>query len=215
MTQTKDRLWTALAIALLGILLMARPALAATSPVSPQPHTSTFEGESEEEIEEGEEGDEEWEETENEDDGGWEQIFDEEEPEEESPKGGNQSPPSTQCPLGSVKPQAFFTRNSGNLRLFLRYRSDSPTSVDVEFWLKGNKSPQLDSAQHQLNENGVLHLGRHLGQGAQSKIDGAPVVIVQVKASAAPPNCKSKVTKRLTAKSGGGQASDLGFNRRA
>jgi len=204
-------IWIGLAIALLGILLVARPTAATASTALPQAHTSTFEGEWEEEIEEGEEGDEEWEETENEPDGGWEQIFEEEEELEEETSKGSQSPP-TQCPLGSVKPQAFFVRSSGNLHVVLRYATENPTSVDVEFWVKGDRGPQLDSAQRQLNESGVLHLGRHLGQG---KVDGPPVVIVQVKAPEAPAKCKSKVTKRLLARSGGVQASGLRDNRRA
>lgn len=225
MTQTKDQLaplstprslllpttWIAFAIALLGILLIAHPALATASAASPA-HTSTFEGEPEEEEEWEEEWEEEeseeegWEETENEDDGGWEQIFDEEWEEAEEPK---------QCPLGSVRPRAYFDRDRGDLYLDIHYTAYSTTSVDIDFWLKGDRGPvALGSTKRQLSDSGIVHLDRHLGRG---KVKDAPVVIVEVKTSSGPSHCRSHTTRRLTAKHSNGhghQGSNSRKNRR-
>ncbi len=209
MTQTKDRLpslltlpghlllmlGATLAVALLGIALIARPALAA-SPTAPQAQAVAAEEEEEweEECEEEECEEEAWEEVEGEDDGGWVQVFDEEPNLEVGPA---PAPPVAECPLDTVKPKAVFERDRGKLRLVLHYTADSPTKVGVDFWLKGGRdATRHRSAERRLNKTGVLSLGRHIDRQAQGK-PGDGVVIVELKAPAAPSNCRSKVTKRL------------------
>jgi hypothetical protein len=210
MTQTKDRLpslltlpghlllmlGAILAVALLGIMLTAHPALAA-SPTAPQSQAVTAEEEEEweEECEEEECEEEAWVEVEGEDDGGWTQAFDE----EEAPEAPTAPNPQPECPLDTVKPKAVFERDRGKLRLVLHYTADSPTKVGVDFWLKGgrNATGGHGSSERRLNKTGVLSLGRHIDQKAQRKSGNGGVVIVQLKAPEAPSNCRSKVTKRL------------------
>jgi len=209
MTQTKDRLpslltlpsnlllvlGATLAIALLGIALIARPAVAA-SPTAPQTQAAAVEEEEEweEACEEEECKEEAWEEVEGEDDGGWLQIFEEEANVEVTPP----PVPTPECPLDTVKPKAVFERDRGKLRLVLHYTADSPTKVGVNFWLKGGKNATSGhrSAERRLNKTGVLSLGRHIDRQAQGK-PGGGVVIVELKAPEAPSNCRAKVTKRL------------------
>ncbi len=182
-----------LAVALLGIALLARPAVAASS-TAPQTQAVAAEEEWEEECEEEECEEEAWEEVEGEDDGGWAQVFDEEEaPEVIAPT------PQAECPLDNVKPKAVFERDRGKLRLVLRYTAESPAKVGVDFWLKGGKGATGGhrSSQRRLEETGVLSLGRHIDERAQGKSGNGGVVIVQLKAPAAPSNCRSQVTKRL------------------
>jgi hypothetical protein len=213
MTQTKDRLASlstlrvhllltigaALAV-VLGIALMARPALAAPSPTAPQAQVAEPEEEEwgdwedwEEEEDEGEE--EAWEEVPGEDEGGWGQVYDE----EEALKTPTAPAPSAECPLDTVKPKAVFERDRGKLRLVLHYTADSPTKVGVDFWLKGGKDATSGhgSAERRLNKTGVLSLGHHIDHQAQDKSGAGGVVIVQLKAPEAPSSCRSKVTKRL------------------
>ncbi|HEY5709052.1 MAG TPA: hypothetical protein VIS51_06625 [Solirubrobacterales bacterium] len=217
MTQTKDRLASlltlpghlllmtgvALAVALLGITLIARPTLAA-SPTAPQAQVA----ESEEDWEEWEETCEEeeceeeaWEEVEGEDDGGWLQVYEEEANLEVGPAPA----PIAECPLDTVKPKALFERDRGKLRLVLHYTADSPTKVGVDFWLKGGKDATSGhgSSERRLNKTGVLSLGHHIDQRSQGKSGIGSVVIVQLKAPAAPSNCRSKVTKRLAVRNTG------------
>ncbi|HEX5375449.1 MAG TPA: hypothetical protein VFW48_04745 [Solirubrobacterales bacterium] len=187
----------ALAVVALGIALTARPALAAPSPVAPQAQAVEPEEENweewEETCEEEECKEEAWEEVEGEDEGGWVQVFDE----EEAQKAPTAPTPQAECPLDTVKPKAVFDRDRGKLRLVLHYTADSPTKVGVDFWLKGGKNATRHrSAERRLNETGVLSLGRHIDRQAQDK-SGGGVVIVELKAPAAPSNCRSKVTKRL------------------
>jgi hypothetical protein len=207
MTQTKDRLpslltlpvhfllmlGATLAVALLGIALVARPAVAA-SPTSFQAQASAVEEEEWEEACEEEECEEEaWEDVEGEEDGGWVQVYDEEtNVEVTSPPA-----PAPACPLDTVKPKAVFERDRGKLRLVLHYTADSPTKLGVDFWLKGGKAATSGhrSAERRLNETGVLSVGRHIDRQGQGMPGG--VVIVELKAPAAPSNCRSKVTKRL------------------
>jgi hypothetical protein len=209
MTQTKDRLpslltlpghllltlGATLAVALLGVALIARPALAA-SPTAPRAQAVALEAEEEwEEACEEEECEEEaWEEVEGEEDGGWVQVYDEEANLEVAPAPA----PPAECPLDTVKPKAVFERDRGKLRLVLHYTADRPTRVGVDFWLKGGKGATSGhrSAERRLNKTGVLSLGRHIDPQAQDK-PGGGVVIVELKAPAAPSNCRSKVTKRL------------------
>jgi len=185
-----------LAVALLGIALTARPALAA-SPSAPQAlAVVAAEEEWEEECEEEECEEEAWEEVEGEEDGGWAQVYDEEEA-LEAPIAPS---PQPECPLDTVKPKkAVFERDRGKLRLVLQYTTDNPTKVGVDFWLKGRKDAtnKQDSAERRLNRSGVLRLGRRLDPRAQDKTRDQRVVIVQLKAPEAPSNCRSQVTKRL------------------
>jgi hypothetical protein len=182
-----------LAVALLGITLTARPAIAA-SPTAPQAQAVAAEEEWEEACEEEECEEEAWEEVEGEDDGGWLQVYEEEANLEVAPAPA----PPAECPLDTVKPKAVFERDRGKLRLVLHYTADSPTKVGVDFWLKGGKDAAdgHGSSERRLNKTGVLSLGRHIDQKAQGK-SGNGVVIVQLKAPAAPSNCRSTVTKRL------------------
>ena len=219
MTQTKDRLaslsalrWhlllvlgAALAVVLLGITLTVRPALATPSPISPQTQTAEPEEDWgdpedwEETCEEEECKEEAWEEVPGEDEGGWAQVYDEE-AKEEALGGGPTTGPSSECPLGTVKPKkAIFERARGKLRLVLRYTTDSPTQVGIDFWLRGSRRAMNDpgSARRQLNRTGVLRLGRHVDTQAKDEIRAARVVIVQLKAPQAPPSCPSQLTKRL------------------
>ena len=219
MTQTKDPLASlsslrghllltigvALAV-VLGIALTVRPAFAAASPTAPQAQMAEPEEEEEdwgnwedweETCEEEECKEEAWEEVPGEDEGGWGQVYDEEA--EEKPKGVPTPGPSSECPLGTVKPKAIFERDRGKLRLVLRYTTDSPTQVGIDFWLRGGKGAMNGhgSARRQLNRNGVLRLGRHVDTQAQDEMRTARVVIVQLKAPQAPPSCPSQMTKRL------------------
>ncbi len=194
----------ALAVALLGIALTVRPALAAPTPTSP--HAQTVEPEEEEDWgdwedweEEEEDEEETWEEVEGEDEGGWAQIFDEEAEEETTPT------PSGECPLDTVKPKAIFDRDRGKLRLVLHYTTDNPTPVGIDFWLRGGKEAMDDqgSAKRRLNSNGVLRLGRHIDKQSHDEMRTGRVVIVKLKAPKAPPGCPSELTKRLTVEHGG------------
>ena len=183
---------------LLGITLTVRPALAAPSPTAPQAQAVEEEWEEENWEEWEEEEEEEWVEVEGEDEGGWVQVYDAET--EEKPEVAPTPSPSGECPLGTVKPKAIVERDRGKLRLVLHYTADSPTQVGIDFWLRGGKDATSGhrSTERRLDKTGVLSLGRNLDRQAQGKSGAGNVVIVELKAPAAPSNCPSKVTKRLS-----------------
>ena len=119
--------------------------------------------------------------------------------EEEALEAPTAPDPPAECPLDTVKPKkAVFERNRGKLRLVLHYTADSPTKVGVDFWLKGDKDASSnDSAERRFNKSGVLRLGHRLDPKARDEMRDQRVVIVQLKAPAAPSDCRSQVTKRL------------------
>ncbi len=183
--------WSLLAISLLAALLFVRQAEAATLPLSAQAlPTALGDAEGEEAEDEDEAEDEEGEEEESED---------EEEDEEPGTVGPLLLPP--ECLLHTAAAQVAASSTHGVVRLTIRYTSYTPTSVSVNYWLKGAKgSLQLGETKRHFGRQGVFREEAHLSDHAMSKVLAARTFVVQLDIAAAPSYCAKYSTQRLTAK---------------
>lgn len=174
-----------LAIALLAALLFVRQAEAVTATSSPQaPATSSVDDEGE--LEESEEDEE-------------EESEDEEEDEGLGTVGPLLLPP--ECLLHTAEAHVTTSATHGVVRLTVRYTSYIPTSVTVDYWLKGSKgSLQLGETKRHFGRQGTFREDAHVGDHAMSKVLAARTFIVQLGIPAAPAYCEKYSTQRLTAK---------------
>lgn len=170
----------ALSIALLCAATLAGTAPAASTTASPETELAEVSGE-----EEGEE---------------WEFEVEEEE-EEEEPDASAASLPA-ECLLLSAEPTVVAQLGDDKLQLTLRYASEIPTRVAVDYWLKGSKgSLQLGSTARRFNTQGVLRMSRRLDEREIVKVRAARSFIVDLDVAAAPSFCDRYLTLHLNAKS--------------
>lgn len=182
LTRVATLAWTLLAVALLAVLLFARQAEAAVSPAQ-APISSSSE---EEEFDA--------EETEDE-----EEFDAEEEDEEPGTVGPLLLPP--ECLLHTAEANVAASASRRDVRLTIHYTSYVPTSVNVDYWLKGGKgSLQLGETKRHFARQGVFHEDAHLSDHAMSKVLAARAFIVQLDVPAAPSFCARYSTQRLTTK---------------
>ncbi|HXR32025.1 MAG TPA: hypothetical protein VN752_12915 [Solirubrobacterales bacterium] len=128
---------------------------------------------------------------------------DEEEEEEEFEAGGTAGPAvlPPKCVLRTIDPGIVSDPAHGRLQLALRYTTESPTKIGIEYWLKGGKgSLRLGSAKRQLDKRGVLRLHSRLDGGELDKMRAARAFMVRIEAPAADPSCDRFLIFRLTAK---------------
>jgi hypothetical protein len=124
-----------------------------------------------------------------------------EEEEEEGFEGGTAGPTGLppECVLRTAEPSVIALHS--RLQLTLRYTSEAPTDVGIEYWLKGGKgSLQLDSAKRHLGRRGVLRMSRQLDQRALAKVQAAHTVLLRLDLPDAESHCKRFLTFRLASK---------------
>lgn len=169
--------------ALLGAAALSVPAQAAPSAAaSAEAEAEAFEGEVE-----GEE---------------WElEIEAEEEAEEEDFEMGGPTVLPSECLLRTADPSVVAVPDHSHLQLALRYTSEAPLNVGVEYWLKGGKGAlQLGSAKRHLGKRGVLRMNRHLDERELAKLRAARLIMLRLELPDVDPYCKPFLTFRLDAK---------------
>lgn len=182
--------WSLLAISLLAALLFVRQVEAATVPPSTQASLTATSSVEDEEIEAEEEAESEEGEEESEDEG---------EDEEVGTVGPLLLPP--ECLLHTAEAHVAASATHGVVRLTIHYTSYAPTSVSVNYWLKGGKgSLQLGETKRHFARQGVFREDAHVSDRAMSKVLAARAFIVQLDIPAAPSFCQRYSTQRLTAK---------------
>jgi len=132
----------------------------------------------------------------------WESEEEGEEEDEEEDSGGTAGPAELppECVLTTVRPSVLTLPGHGLLRLTLRYTTEEPTRVGVEYWLKGGKgSLRLGAAKRQLGRQGVLRLSSHLDEHELAKVRAARVFLIRLDVPDADPSCKRFLTFRLAA----------------
>lgn len=174
--------WIVLAIALLG---------AAVLPLS-APATPAFSLDAEAEAaEEGLEDEE------------WELEVEGEETEEEFEAGGTEGSTvlPADCILRTADPNVVAVPAHDRLQLTLRYTSEAPTKVGVEYWLKGGKgSLQLGSVKRHLGKRGALRMSRHLDERELTKVQAARLIMLRLDVPSVDSYCKPFLVFRLAAK---------------
>ena len=171
----------------LALALLAAAVLPLAAPATPAPAIS-FEAEAEA-------ADEEFEDEE------WEIELEEEEEEEDFEAGGTAGPTALppECVLRSAEASAVALQD--RLQLTLRYTSEAPTKVGVEYSLKGAKgSLRIASTIHHLGKRGVLRMSRHLDERDLAKVNAAKIVLLRLDLPQAASHCKRFLTFRLAAK---------------
>lgn len=182
--------WSLLAISLLAALLFVRQAEAASFAEPLQAPATSFAEAGDLEAEEESEDEEGWEDEESED---------EEEDEGTGTVGPLLLPP--ECLLHTADAQVTASAAHGVVGLTIHYTAYTPTSVSVDYWLKGGKgSLQLGETKRRFARKGVLREEAHLSEHAMSKVLAARTFIVQLEIPAAPSYCAKYTTQRLTAK---------------
>jgi hypothetical protein len=179
--------WIALACALFGAAALSVPAEAAPSATA----SAEAEAEAFEEEVEGEE---------------WElEIEGEEEAEEEGFEMGGPTVLPSECILSTADPSVVAVPGQSHLQLALRYTSEAPVKVGVEYWLKGGKGAlQLGSAKRHLGKRGVLRMNRRLDERELAKVRAARLIMLRIEVPGVDPYCKPFLTFRLNAKQQGG-----------
>jgi hypothetical protein len=185
MTRLTTLAWCLLAISLLAALLFVRQAEALTvptqAPASVPPESEEIEAE--EESEDEEEGDE----------------SEAEEDEDPGTAGPILLPP--ECLLHTAEAHVAASATPGVVRLTIHYTSYAPTTVSVNYWLKGSKgSLQLGETKRHFSRRGVFREDAHLSERAMGKVLAARTFIVQLGIPAAPSDCEKDSTQRLTSK---------------
>jgi hypothetical protein len=185
-TPTRIAWWAffAVPLALLFVLLVARPAMALTVEAGPFAVSSPSPSANEEN-----EGEEESEAT-------------EEEEEEEEEEGGS---PPTECLLQTARVQAFAYPAQNRLRLAIHYTATEPTKATVSYRFSGGKGPLrfAQSKQH-LGQAGSIRLSDKLSASEASKVTAAGDFTVEIRIPGTPASCRSFDTRHLTIEHGGG-----------
>jgi hypothetical protein len=190
MSRLSTLAWSFLAISLLAALLSVRQAEAAGFAEPLQTPATSFAEAEDLEAEEGWEDEEEWEDEESED---------EEEGEGDGTVGPLLLPP--ECLLHTADAQVTASAAHGVVQLTIHYSSYTPTSVSVNYWLKGSKgSLQLGETKRHFGRKGVFREEAHLSEHAMGKVLAARTFIVQLDISAAPSHCAKYSTQRLSTK---------------
>lgn len=182
-----------LAAALLAAAIFVQPpARAAADAAAQSAATSSFEGEEaegeEEEWEDGEEG----------------EFEDEEEDEEDGEfgsKGALLLPPD--CLLHSAEAEVTSSAAHNLVQLTIHYTANTPTTVGVDYWLKGGKgSLHFNGSRSHFAERGTFRDSEHLSDRAMEKVEAARAFVVELDIPAAPSFCARYSTQRLTVKHG-------------
>jgi hypothetical protein len=119
-----------------------------------------------------------------------------EEPGECDEEAGSEAP--AECLLGSVDPKIFASGNSGKVRLQIRYTTNAPTAVAIEYGLHGAKgSLFLGKAKRRLARKGVLRLSRRLTETQMAKVMAARDFTVRLRVPAAPAWCRPYFDRHL------------------
>jgi hypothetical protein len=192
-------------IALIAILGLARSAQALTVPTTAAigpttalaPAAEDDEGEEDDEAESSEEDEAEVEEC--------EEAEESEEGEEaeageecaESGDAGSEAPPA--CLLSRTAATASVNPDSGKLRLTVRYEALSPTTVAIEYRLRGGKGPlRLGDAKKHLGRAGTLHLTETVSERQLPKVLAARDFTVQLRPAGTPRYCQRLLDRHLT-----------------
>lgn len=187
--------WTACfaTIALIAILGLARSAQAAnllpvgepanSSPAAP-PESEELAGEEDEEELEGEECE-----------------LAEEEGEECEEEAGASAEAPRECLLTSAQATVSAGIASDRLQLVVRYTTSTPTTVALDYWLRGSKGPLSLGQQHKhLGSHGTLHQTETLSAAQMVKVRAARDFVVQLRPLGAPRFCQHLFDRHLTAK---------------
>ncbi len=156
-------------------------------PVSAAPAAEEEEGEAEASEDDEAEGEDEW----------CEVVEDEEECEEtESESSSVEAPP--ECLLSSAEATVFAAANRDRVRLQVRYKTASPTTVTVAYGLHGAKGPLfLGSEKKRFGKKGVLRLNRSLTEAQMAKVVAAKDFAVRIRALGAPGWCQPFFDRQL------------------
>jgi hypothetical protein len=173
-------------LALLVVLLVARPAAALSvsngplfGPSTSPPGEEEVEGESEDEELEGEEGEGEGEES---------------------------AGPPADCLLQTARAKVSVYAAQGRVRLQIRYTSTAPTDATVVYSLSGNKgSLKFAATKQHLAMAGSIRLSENLGKSAMAKAAAAKSFVVELRIPATPHSCRRFDTRHLTIEHSGGR----------
>jgi hypothetical protein len=103
-----------------------------------------------------------------------------------------------ECRLRTAAPRVVAHFGRGDMRLTLRYTSESVLRVGVSFWLKGLRGTlQLGSTTRRIGRRGTIALSRHLDERAALKLRAARTIVVQLTVPRAPRSCRRYLTMRL------------------
>lgn len=175
----------AIPLALLLVLLVARPAAALSLNLGPISSPAISSPEDEEETEEDE------------------SEAEEEELEAEEDEEENGQPPA-ECLLRTARAQAFVYPSQGKVRLLIHYTAMEPTDAGVAYRLSGSKgSLKFPSADAHLAHSGSIHLSESLGHGAIAKAAAAKSFTVELRIPATPHSCHRFDIRHLTVEHGG------------
>jgi hypothetical protein len=184
-------------IVVVAILALAKSAQALTLPSGnalPPAVTAPLE-EDAEEAEEGEEPDEEGVEGES---GSSDCEIGGEEDEEEC-EAEAEADEREECFLSSATATVSANGASNKVRLAIHYTAFSPTTVGIDFWLRGSKGPlSLGSDRDHLGRKGVLRVSETLSEGQMSKALAAKKYTVQLRPANAPGYCHEYLDRQLT-----------------
>ncbi|HEY5052970.1 MAG TPA: hypothetical protein VII45_06130 [Solirubrobacterales bacterium] len=181
----------AVPVALLVVLLVARPAAALTLHTGPNVGPALSLPSDEEE----DEGEEESEEEELEDEAAEEEELEDEE--------GNHPP--AECLLQTARAQAFAYPAQDKVRLLIHYTSTEPTEAAVAYRLTGDKGAlKFAAAKQRLGNSGAIRLSESLSTSQASKVSAANSFTVEVRIPATPHSCRRFDTRHLTIEHGGG-----------
>jgi hypothetical protein len=190
-------------IALVAILGLARSAQAATLPIPglPTPILGAAPADDEDEAETSEDDVEfEFEECEDEDES---EFCEAEADDSKRPE----APP--ECLLSSAEPTVSATPNRDRVRLQVRYKTSSPTTVTVDYGLHGSKgSLFLGSEKKHFGRSGVFRLSEDLTEAQMTKVTAAKGFSVRLRVATAPRYCQSLFDRQLDVR----QATPSGFS---
>jgi hypothetical protein len=103
-----------------------------------------------------------------------------------------------ECRLRTATPRVVAHFGRGDMRLTLRYTSESVLRVGVSFWLKGLRGTlQLGSTTRRIGRRGTIALSRHLDERAALKLRAARTIVVQLTVPRVPRSCRRYLTMRL------------------
>jgi hypothetical protein len=104
-----------------------------------------------------------------------------------------------ECRLRTATPRAVARFGRDDMRLTLRYASDSAMRVGVSYWLKGARGTlRLGSTTRRIGRQGTIALSRHLDERAAVKLRAARTIVVQLAVPHAPSSCRRYLTMRLS-----------------
>lgn len=95
-----------------------------------------------------------------------------------------------ECLLTEAQASVFASSSADKIRLQIRYATNSPTAVAVEYGLHGSKgSLYLGGERKRFGKKGVLRLNRRLTETQMAKVMAARDFTVRIRALAAPRWC--------------------------